>query len=54
MKAVTASGTSKAGHIALPEVVEEVLALRQEVQNSMELSMRILRVHRRAEPSTLM
>ena len=37
----------------LSEAVEEVLVLRQEVQDFMELSMRILRVHHRAGPSTL-
>ena len=52
MQEVTASGTSEAGYIALAEAVEEVLIVRQEVQNFMELSMRLLRVCRRAEPST--
>ena len=35
------------------EAVKKVLVLRQKVQHSMELSMRMLRVHRRAEPSIL-
>ena len=35
----------------MPEAVEEVLVSRQEVQNFMELSKRILH-HRRAGPST--
>ena len=52
MQAVTPSGTSEAGYIALSEAVEELLVLRQEVQNVVEL-MRMLH-HRRAEPSTLM
>ena len=51
MQAVTASGTSEAGYITLPEVIEEVLVLRQEVQNFVELSVRVLRVHRRVKPS---
>ena len=51
---MTASGNLEAGHITLSEAVEEVLGLRQEVQNFMELSMGILRVHRRAGQSTLM
>ena len=54
MQAVAASGTSKAGYKTSSEAVEEVLVLRQEVQNLMKLSMRILRFHRRAGPSTLM
>ena len=54
MQAVTASGPSEAGYIALPEVVEEVLVLRQEVQNFVELSMRVLCVHRRSKPSIFM
>ena len=53
MQAVTASGASEVGYIALSEAVEEVLVLRQEVQHFMELSMRMLRVYRRAGPSTL-
>ena len=48
MQAVTSSGTSEAGYIDVSEAVNEVLVLRQEVQNFMELSMRILRFHRRA------
>ena len=51
---MTASGPSEAGYNALPEVVEEVLVLRQEVQNFVELSMKVLRVHRRAKPSIFM
>ena len=51
---MTASGTSEVGYIGLPEAVEEILVLRQEVQNFMKLSMRILPVHRSAGPSTLM
>ena len=54
MEAVTSSGTSEAGYIALSEAVEEVLVLRQEVQNSMEVSMKTPRVHRRAESSIMM
>ena len=50
---MTSSGPSEAGYIALSEAVEEVLVLRQEMQNFVELSMRML-YHRRAEPSTLM
>ena len=50
---MTSTGTSGVGHIALSEAVEEVQDLRQEVQNFMELSMRILH-HRRAGSSTLM
>ena len=42
------------GYIALSEVVEEALVSRQQVQSSMELSMRMLRVHRRAGPSMFM
>ena len=38
----------------ISEAVEEVLVLRQEVQNFMELSMRTLHVRRGAGPSTLM
>ena len=45
--------TSKVVYIALSEAIEEVLGLRQEVQNFMELSMRTARVYRRAGPSTL-
>ena len=33
MQVVTASGTSEAEYVALSEAVEEVLVLRQEVQN---------------------
>ena len=51
---MTVSGTAVVGYIAQSEAVEEVLVLRQEAQHFMELSMRILRAHRRAEPSTLM
>ena len=51
---MTASGTSEAGYIALLEAVEEVLVLRQEVQNFMELSVRMPRVHRGVGPSILM
>ena len=50
---MTPSNTSEAGYIALSEAVEEVLVLRQEVHNYVELSMRMLH-HRRAGPSTLM
>ena len=50
---MTSSSTSEAVYIALSEAVEEVLVLRQEVQNFVELSMRMLH-HRRADPSTLM
>ena len=52
MQAVTSSGTSEGRYIALSEVVEEVLVLRQEVRVFVELSMRMLR-RRRTEPSTL-
>ena len=52
MQAVTASSISKAGYIALSEAVEEVLYFRQ-VQDFIELSMRILHVSCRAGPSTL-
>ena len=45
----TSRGTSEAEYIALSEVVEEVLGVRQEVQNLMELSMRVLH-HCRAGP----
>ena len=41
---MTALGTSKAGYIALSKAVDEILVLRQEVQNFMELSMIILHV----------
>ena len=47
---MTASGTSEAGYIALSEVVEEVLVLRREMQNFIELSMGILHVRRRPGP----
>ena len=50
---MTFSGTSEAGYIALSEAVEEVLVLRQDVQNFVELSMRMLH-HRGAGPSILM
>ena len=53
MQAVTSSGTSEAGYIALSEAVEDVLVLRQEVQNFVELSMSIL-YHPRAGPSIFM
>ena len=39
IQAVTSSGISEAGYIAISEAVEEVLVLRQEAQNFMELSM---------------
>ena len=48
------SGISEAGYNAFSEVVEEVLVLRQEEQNLMELSMRMLCVPRRARTSILM
>ena len=53
MQAVTASGTSGAGYIALSEAVEKILVLRQEVQNFMELPMRTMHVRRRAGTSIL-
>ena len=50
---MTSSGNSEAGYDALREAVEEVLGLRQEVQNFVELSMMMLH-QRRAGSSTLM
>ena len=50
---MTSSGTPEAGYIASSEAVDEVLVLRQEVQNFVELSTRMLH-HRRAGPSILM
>ena len=49
---MTSSGTSEAEYVALSEAVEEVLVLRQKVENFVELSMRML-YHRREGPSTL-
>ena len=42
-----AAGTLDAGYISLSEAVEEVLVLRQKVQNFIELSMGILHFRRR-------
>ena len=53
MQAVASSDTPEAGYISLSEAVEELLVFRQEVQNFMELSMRISRVHHRAGSSIL-
>ena len=53
MQTITSSGTSEAGYVALSEAVEEGLFLRQEVQNFVKLSMRMLH-HRRTGSSTLM
>ena len=54
MQAVTtSSGSSEAGYIALSKAVDEVLVLRQEMQNFMELLMRMLH-HRRVGPRKLM
>ena len=50
---MTVSGTSELGYIALSEAAEEVLVFREEEQNFTELSMRMLRVHRRVGPSIL-
>ena len=50
---MTSPGTSEAGYIVLSEVVKEILVMRQEVQNFVGLSMRMLR-HRRAGLSTMM
>ena len=50
---MSASGTSKAGYIALLEAVKEVIILRH-VQDFMEPSMGILHVCSRPGPSTLM
>ena len=44
----------EAWYIALSEAAEKLLVLRQEVQNFMELSMRIPHVHRTAGLSILM
>ena len=49
---MTSSGTSKARYIALSEAVEEIVVLRQEVQNFVELFMRMLH-HCRVVPNTL-
>ena len=46
---MTASCASEAVYIALSEAVEEVLCLRHNVQNFIELSMRTLRVYRRGK-----
>ena len=52
VQAVASSGISEAGYIALSEAVEKVLVLRQEVQNFVELSMKMPH-HRREGSSTL-
>ena len=49
---MTSSCTSEAEYIALSEAVEEVLVLRQKVENFVELPMRML-YHLRAGPSAL-
>ena len=50
---MTASGTLETEYIALSETEDEVLVLRQ-MQDFMELSVRILHVRRREGSSTLM
>ena len=50
---MTLSGTSEAGYIALSEAVKEVLVLRQEVPNFVELSIKMLH-YLRTGPITLL
>ena len=50
---MTSLSTLEAGCVVLSETAAEVLVLRQEVQNFVELSVRILD-NRRTGPSTLM